>query len=349
MHDSAATAADQAAQSARWRRLAWALLPAAIVAVLPLLPFVNNFILSATVRALVFIALGQSWNIVAGIGGQLSLGHGVFLGLGAYTAGILFNSFGLSPWLGAWAGAVISLLLAMAMGAMTLRMRGIFFALGTIAVSLAFDQLSRHFVDLTGGDNGLALNFVGDSWAAAQSRTAGPFIYAGLAFVIIYFWITRRILASQFGLELRAVRDDETAAAATGVRVFRTKMLGFLVSAVMTSLAGTLYVQNYQGIDPESAFGLSQAIQLQLPALIGGIGTAWGPVIGGAVMILLSESTNWGLEVVSGFAAKFGINSLNITGGDILVYGLLLLVVVLKAPKGIVGLLPKLRRGESHE
>jgi branched-chain amino acid transport system permease protein len=162
-------------------------------------------------------------------------------------------------------------------------------------------------------------------------------VYAGLAFVIVYFWITRRILSSRFGLELRSVRDDETAAAAAGVRVFRTKLLGFIVSAVLTSLAGTLYVQVYQAIDPETAFGLSQAIQLQLPALLGGIGTAWGPVIGGALMILLSEGTN------------FVSSKLNITGGDILVYGFLLLIVVLRAPNGVVGLIPKLRQGESHE
>jgi branched-chain amino acid transport system permease protein len=107
--------------------------------------------------------------------------------------------------------------------------------------------------------------------------------------------------------------------------VFRTKLVGFIVSAAMTSLAAVLYIQFYMAIDPEAAFGLTQAIQLQLPALIGGLGTAGGPVVGGAVMIFLSELTNWG-------STKIGVS-----GGDILVYGLLLLVVVLRAPKGIVG------------
>ena len=257
------------------------LVPIAVVAVLPALPFVNNYILAATVRALIFIALGQAWNIVAGIGGQLSLGHGVFLGLGCYVTGILFNDLGVPPWIGVWAGVLVSLAVALVMGSMTLRMRGVFFALATVAVSLAFDQLARHYVDLTGGDNGLALNFLGNSLWAMQSRSPAPFVYAGLAFVIIYYWITQRILGSRFGLEMRAVRDDEIAAAAAGVRVFRTKLLGFLVSAAMTALAGGLYMQFYQAIDPESAFGLGQAIQLQLPALIGGLGTAWGPIVGG--------------------------------------------------------------------
>ena len=304
-------------------------LPVAIVALLPALPFVNNYILAATVRALIFISLGQAWNVVAGIGGLLSLGHGVFLGLGCYATGILFDDLGVPPWLGVWVGVALSGVVALVMGGMTLRMRGVFFALATIAVSLAFDQLARQYVDLTGGDNGLALRFIGNSLWAAQSRSPAPFLYASLVIVMIYYAITRWLLSSRLGLEMQAVRDDEVAAAASGVRVFRVKLLGLLVSAAMTSVAATVYMQFYMAIDPETAFGLAQAIQLQLPALIGGLGTAAGPVIGGAVMIFLSEVTNWG-------SSRVGIG-----GVDILVYGLMLLVVVLRAPMGIVGWLRK--------
>ena len=299
---------------------------AAFIATLPLMPFVNNYILAVVVRALIFIALGQAWNIVAGIGGLLSLGHGVFLGIGCSTTGILFNRYGMPPWFGVWAGVAIAIAVAAAMGAMTLRIRGVFFALATVAVSLALVQLSRHFVDLTGGADGLALKFIGTSLWAAQSRTPMPFLYAGLALVTIYYWITRWLLASTFGLTMMAVRDDETAAAAAGVAVFRTKMAGLILSAAMTAFAAGFYMQFYMAIDPEGAFGLSQAIQLQLPALLGGIGTALGPVVGGAVMIFCSELTNWG-------GTKAGIE-----GADLLVYGLILLIVVLRAPQGIVGL-----------
>src|SRR6516164_10191942 len=145
------------------RLIAIHLVPIVIVAALPLLPFVNNYIIAATVRALIFISLGQAWNIVAGIGGLLSLGHGVFLGLGCYTTGILFNKYGVPPWLGVWVGVGLSLLVALVMGSMTLRMRGVFFALATVAASLAMVQISRHFVDLTGGADGLALKFFGTS------------------------------------------------------------------------------------------------------------------------------------------------------------------------------------------
>jgi branched-chain amino acid transport system permease protein len=326
-----ATAPAPAVTSARIapRVLAWYLLPIAVVAVLPLIPFVNNYIIAVVVRALIFISLGQAWNIVAGIGGQLSLGHGVFLGLGCYATGILFNRYGVPPWIGGWAAMLLSLAVAFVMGSMTLRMRGVFFALATVAVSLALVQLSRHFVDLTGGADGLALNFVGNSLWAMQSRTPAPFLYTALGFVAAYYWITRWILSSNFGLQMQAVRDDEVAAAAAGVAVFRTKLLGFMLSAAMTSLAAVLYLQYYMAIDPEAAFGLSQAIQLQLPALLGGLGTALGPIVGGAVMIFLSESTNWG-------STKIGVEGL-----DVLVYGLMLLVVILRAPSGIVGLVFK--------
>jgi branched-chain amino acid transport system permease protein len=316
------------------RTLLFLLTPLAIIAILPLLPFVNNYIIAATVRALIFISLGQAWNVVAGIGGQLSLGHGVFLGIGCYTTGILFNKYAIPPWMGMWVGVAISLVFALIMGAMTLRMRGVFFALATVAVSLAMVQISRHFVDLTGGADGLALKFFGNSLWAFQARTPAPFLYAGLLLVMTYYGITRWILVSRFGLEMQAVRDDEVAAAASGVAVFKTKIMGFVVSAMMTAIAGTLYMQFYMAIDPEAAFGLSQAIQLQLPALLGGIGTATGPVIGGAIMIFLSEVTNWG-------STKLGVEGL-----DILVYGLMLLIVVLRAPKGVVGLLSKsMQRG----
>ena len=319
------------APSRAWQR-AGLLAALAVVAVVPALPFVNSYLLAVMVRALIFISLGQAWNIIAGIGGQLSLGNGVFLGLGAYAAGWLFNQYGIPPWFGIWPGVALSLAAAFLMGAMTLRIRGIFFALATVAVSLAFEELARHYTDLTGGDNGLTLTFLGTSLWALQSRSPVPFVYAGLAFVVSYYWLTRWILASHFGLELRAVRDDERAAAAAGVAVLRTKLAGFLLSAAMTALAGGLYVQYYQAIDPASAFGLNQAIQLQLPALIGGLGTALGPVIGGALMVLAAEVTNWG-------GAKLGL-----VGIDVLTYGVVLLVVVLWAPGGLVGLFTRRTR-----
>jgi branched-chain amino acid transport system permease protein len=293
-------------------------------ALLPAMPFANSYVLALVVRILLFIALGQSWNIIAGIGGQLSLGHGIFFGIGAYATAILFNSLGITPWLGVWLAAALTAAVAFVIGLATFHLRGIYFALATVVISLAIEKLARFYADLTGGDSGLAILFRGDAPEVMQWREPAPFLWMSLAVVVLYYVLTRAVLASRFGLELQSVRDDETAAASSGVNVYRTKMFGLLLSAAMTSIAGTLYVQFYLAIDPHTAFGLFQAIQIQLPSLIGGIGTAGGPVVGGVLMIVSGELTN-----------IFG-SWLDITGIDVLIYGLLLLVVVLWAPKGLL-------------
>jgi len=307
--------------------------PVVIIGLMACLPFVvgaNSHLLGIAVRALLFIALGQAWNIVAGIGGQLSLGHGVFFGVGAYGTAILFNRFGVTPWVGGVAGATAAIAVAVLMGAATFRLRGVYFALATVAISLCLEKLARYFIGVTGGDAGLAVRFIGDSVWAAQSRGPLAFFVAALVMVVAYYALTRRLLRSRFGYQLQAIRDDEEAAAASGVPVFRTKMGGLILSAGMTALTGALYVQFYLAIDPGAAFGLAQAIQIQLPSLIGGLGTAGGPVIGGAIMILVSELTNW-------LSARTAFHGL-----DILAYGSILLVVVMFVPGGILG---RTRRG----
>jgi branched-chain amino acid transport system permease protein len=295
-----------------------------LVASLPYWPIANDYTLGVLIRLLLFIGLGQAWNIAAGIGGQLSLGHGIFFGIGAYGTALLFNHFGITPWIGAWIAVLGALFIALVIAATTFRLRGVYFALGTIVISLGFEKLARYAVDLTGGDTGLSVTLQGNAPLLMQWRGPNAFVWLSLGLVSLYYILTRWLLRSRFGLELQAVRDDEVAAAAVGIDVFRCKLHGFLLSASMTSLVGTLYVQFYMTVDPTTAFGLSQAIQIQLPSLIGGLGTAAGPVIGGALMILAGEIANT-------ISTEFGLH-----GVDILAYGLLLLVVVLRAPDGLI-------------
>jgi len=303
------------------------LLCAVLAAVAASVPFwANSYVTSIVVRALIFIMLGQAWNVIAGIGGQLSLGHGVFFGIGAYGTALLFNEAGITPWIGLWIAAAAAGLCAMLIGLATMRSRGVYFALGTVVISLGFEKIARYVVDLTGGDAGLAVNYRGTAPALMQFREPSAFLWIDLAVVVAYFLFTRWLLHSRFGLRLQAVRDDEHAAAASGVNVLGVKLSGLVVSAVMTAVAGALHVQFYLSIDPGTAFGLFQAIQIQLPALIGGLGTAGGPVIGGLVATLLTEGTNYGATL------------LGVRGGDVLVYGVVLLGVVLYAPRGILGL-----------
>ena len=315
---------DHASFIGSWR--VWATIVLAIaVAVLPFIPAVDSYMLSVVVRAAIFIALGQAWNVTAGIGGQLSLGHGVFFGIGAYTTAILFNRYGIPPWIGFLGGIALALIAAFVMGAATFRLRGVYFALATIAVSLGFEEYARYEIDFTGGDAGMAVRFLGDSLWALQSRDPAPFVWFTLAVVVGFYALTRMILNGRRGFELQAVRDDEEAAAAAGIDVVRVKLWGFLLSAGMTAFVGSVYVQFYLSIDPMTAFGLPQGIQIQLPALIGGLGTAGGPIAGGAIMILVSELTNWAGTAIG----QEGI--------DVLAYGVMLLVIVMRAPAGVVG------------
>jgi len=303
----------------------------AVIASLPLAPFTNAYHISVIVRALTFIMLGQAWNVIAGIGGQLSLGHGVFFGVGAYAVAFLFNDYAISPWIGMWFAIALATVLALIIGLATLRSRGVYFALATVAISLGFEKVARFLSELTGGDAGLAVNFRGSAPWLMQFREPAAFLWIDLAVVVLYYAYTRWLLSSRFGLRLQAVRDDEDAAAASGVNVLGTKLAGLSVSAAMTALAGVLHVQFYLAIDPGTAFGLFQGIQIQLPALIGGLGTAFGPIIGGAIAILLSEATNWWATVS------------DMHGADTLVYGIVLLVVVLYAPGGVMGALRRRR------
>lgn len=303
----------------------------ALVACIPFYPGADSYIIAVVVRTLLFIALGQAWNIIAGVGGQMSLGHGVFFGIGAYATGLMFNDLGVTPWVGMWGAAVLAAVVAFIIGIITFRLRGIYFALATVVISLGFEKVTRYYAAFTGGDTGLAIHFKGTAPEVMQWREPQAFLWITLAVVVAYFIITRWLLRGNFGLALQAVRDDEEAAASSGVNVYRVKILAFILSAVMTSLAGTLHLQFYSSIDPGTAFGLSQAIQIQLPALIGGLATAGGPVIGGVIMILLSEGTN------------IASARLDLPGVDILAYGLVLLVIVFKAPQGVIGLFNSLR------
>ncbi|MBV9811874.1 MAG: branched-chain amino acid ABC transporter permease [Acetobacteraceae bacterium] len=308
-----------------WRRDAALSSVLLVLVLLPLAPFSDDHILGILVRAFLFIALGQTWNLIAGFGGQLSLGHGIFFGFGAYTTAFVFNLLGISPWIGAWAGVALSVAVAAILAAVTMRLRGVYFALATVVASLAFERLARYYVDVTGGDSGLAVRFVGDSGWAAQSRHPLPFFWAGLTLVVALYIFSRLLGRTRFGMRLRAVRDDEEAARSAGVDPFMTKTLGLMLSGGLTALVGAVYVQAYLAIDPATAFGLFQAIQIQLPALIGGLGTPGGPVIGGFVMIIISELSN-------SASTRFDIQGL-----DILVYGLVLLGIVRWAPNGLLG------------
>ena len=267
--------------------------------------------------------LGQSWNILAGFGGQFSFGHAVFFGTGAYASAVLQAKFGWNAWaalpaaiaLGAAAGAFI--------GALSFRygLRGSYFALVTLAFAEVFRVLANN-LPFTGMGVGLmlklepgALNF--------QLERAG-FLYVILAFVVVALLISHWLKHSRYGAWLQAVRDNEAAAAALGVNVFRVKLGAIMLSAALMAAGGVFYVQYFQYIDPSIAYGPAVSIEALLGPIVGGLGSVWGPVLGALVLHLLGESTRGLVE--------------NAPGVNLIVYGAVLVAMISFLPRGLAGL-----------
>jgi branched-chain amino acid transport system permease protein len=302
----------------------------AIAATLPFWALRDSYTQGVGIRIVLAIALAQSWNVISGIAGQTSFGHASFFGIGAYVTALAMGKLGLSPWLGMWPAAALAALVALGLGGACFRLRGVYFALSTFAFSLVLEILARHFDKVTGGDIGYSEPLLNSAPLMFQFKWPASYFYIGLALVALYFWITRRILGGKFGRYLEAVRDDEEAAEAIGINPTRLKLQAYALSAAMASLAGTVQVQYTLFIDPGTAFGMFTSTAILLPVIIGGVGTLWGPLIGGAFLITLGEGTNAYLGQA-------------IAGADVMVYAAVLVIVMIAMPTGLVGM-PKLFR-----
>lgn len=302
-----------------------------IMVSLPFWALHTSYTQGIIIRALIYVGLAQSWNIISGYGGQLSLGHACFMGIGAYTSGLLFTNFGITPWIGILPGIGAAVVLSILIGYPCFRLVGLYFALASFTISLILEILARHFSSLTGGDVGLSIQLLGNSPSNFQFSNPLYFYFIGLAIIGFYFWITCRITNSRFGYYLKAIRDDQGAAESMGIDSTRVKLIAFAISAFMAAVIGTFYVQYNLYIDPAAAFGMMQSVEIILAAITGGISSLWGPIIGGLFIMPVGEITN----------AVFGAG---IPGADILVYGLILIFIILYLPKGLVSLPSFFRR-----
>jgi branched-chain amino acid transport system permease protein len=288
------------------------------------------------VQIVLFALLGTAWNLMSGFAGQFSFGHAAYFGVGAYTSAVLVIEAGLSPWLGMLAGGA----LAASFGALTAylsfryRLRGIYFALATFA----FAEILRLLV----------LNLEALK-AAVGYRIPLPSSYSYLTLQFPlgspnYYWMALvlfgasmvaviALMRSRTGRFIVAVRDDEEAAAAAGVRVTRTKLVAVAVSAFLTGVGGAYYLQFFLFIDPDLAFGSNVSVQILLPAIIGGIGTVWGPPIGAIVFVAIGELSR-GLVESPPSALGFLEGQ---SGIDLMIYGAILVALVLFLPKGLYG------------
>jgi branched-chain amino acid transport system permease protein len=306
-----------------------ALLGAALlVPVVIALPYPRDVL----IRIFLFATLAQAWNILAGYCGQISLGHAIFFGTGAYTSGMFVANNLASPWVAMVAGAVLAVALSQLIGAPVFRLRGHYFAIATIAVGEIVHILAVNW-ELIGAARGLYIPIKRpDSLVNFQfHQSKAVYYYIVLGLLVLALAITRLIERSRLGYYFRAVREEQDAAASLGVRVARTKRVAFAISAALTAACGTFYAQYVLFIDPESVFPLSLSILICLIAVLGGVGTLWGPLLGAAVLIPLGEVT----RIYLGGTGK---------ALDLVIYGALIMVISVVQPAGLVGMVRRLRR-----
>jgi len=308
------------------------LLPiAVVVGLLALIPLgvSANTVLNFLVFTLIIAIAAQGWNILGGYGGQFSFGHAAFFGTGAYATAMLQVHLGLNSWIafaiGIGAGAAVGLVI----GFLSFRsgLRGSYFAL----ITLAFAEVLRIVANAsaaTGGAAGILIKLdVRPTNFQFHSRAA--FFWIALAIVAVVLVVTRWLEHSRFGAQLIAVRENEDAARALGVDVLRVKLGAIILSAAVTASAGCLYAQYFLYLDSTIAYGVWISVEALLAPIVGGIGTVFGPLIGALALHGLGNLT-------SQMAGR-------IPGIDLVVYGALLVLAIAFAPKGLLGLVKRLR------
>jgi branched-chain amino acid transport system permease protein len=300
-----------------------------LLAVLPL-PIHNDYLRGLIVLTLLYAGLSQGWNILGGYCGQISLGHALYFGIGAYTSTLLFTRLGIPPTLGLFAGGALAGLAALLVGWPCFRLSGHYYAIATIVIAQMGLLLVQSWGFL-GASEGITIPFHrmswGQSWLNLEFRIAVlPFHYVMLAYVAVAWVAAWVVEGSRWGFYWRAVKDDVTAARSLGVRVFPSKMAAAAISGAITGVGGALYAQYIGFIDPDSCLGLSLSVLIALPAVVGGVGTLWGPLLGAAILIPVQQlSAAW----------------LGGTGGgvDLMIYGALIVGLALARPQGLVSLL----------
>jgi branched-chain amino acid transport system permease protein len=284
----------------------------------------SKFWLGFWTMALFFALLGQSWNVLGGYAGQISFGHAVFFGTGAYATAVLQVNFGIDAWTGAALAVGAGALVGAFIGALSFRygLRGSYFALVTLAFAEVFRVLvnASHF---TGAGFGMLIPLKPGT-ANLQFADRVWFYYLALALVAIAFAAVWWLAHSRFGAYLTAIRENEEAAQALGINCFRVKLAAIVLSAAMAALAGVFYMQYYLFVDSHIAYGPAMSVNALLAPMIGGMGTVLGPLIGAVALGALSEFASLA------FGKAPGIN--------LVAFGVLLLIVLRFLPNGLMGL-----------
>jgi len=308
------------------------LLGGACLAVLAAAPFVpmggiRQYVLHVAIQIFIWSFIGQAWSLM-GRFGLVSLGHGAFLGVGAYTTTLLWNFYSLTPWIGALFAVAASVAVAVVLGIPCFRFRviGHYFALVTLAVGEVIRLLIIAERDWTGGSLGASLKTAGTAsglWTL-QFADKRVFYYASLGLFLAGLWVWDRVDRSMARSALEAIGEDEMAAASVGIHVTRFKLGITVVSAALTALGGVLYAQYISYVNPDTLSGIGVSLKIVFAVVLGGMYSLMGPLVGTALTTALSE----------GLRIAFGLKFLGMAET---IYGLLLIISIIFLPSGIYG------------
>jgi branched-chain amino acid transport system permease protein len=298
-----------------------------LLIVLVIIPFVVQAPNSIHILIMIFYMgyLATAWGLV-GQGGQLSFGHAAFLGLGAYTTGVLFQDFGITPWLGMWAGVAVATIAGFIIGYPTLRLRGIYFALATFAFAFILQIVIMHTWEvgpvMVGASPGLEITLRGDAPGVFQFATKTPYYFIALGMLVSILSLSYLLNRSRIGYYWSAMRSDQDAAESLGIHVGKYRLITFLISCALTAIGGTFYTQYFLFIDPTRVLDIGLSIEIVVVGIVGGWQSVFGPVIGALVIVPIGQLVR----------AHLGGT---VPGLHLIIYGVILMLFILFLPRGL--------------
>jgi branched-chain amino acid transport system permease protein len=301
-----------------------AVLAACVVAALAI---GNRHAVDIMIRTFLWGGLALAWNIAGGYAGLISFGHAAFFGIGAYTSTILLLSYGVPPWIGLLAGALLAACGGALLTLVCARLRGPFFILSTLAAGEVTRIAALNWRSLTGGSEGLEIPPI-PGVADMVFKSQWPYLALVLGYVLLLFALSVAIERSRYGYHLFAVRDDEDGASAIGINPRVTRVSAMALSAALTAIGGTLFAQYFLYLDPTHIISPDISFEFALICALGGLGTAGGPVFGALIIVPLSELLR-------------GLLSQSASGLHLVIYGTVVIIVILYFPSGISGALAR--------
>lgn len=302
----------------------------------PLFVGKSEYLIRAGTLCLLWALWGMSWNITGGYLGVFSLGHAVFIGIGAYTSSLMFYYYGVPPWIGMVLGALLAATVGVLFGFLIFRLKlaGTYFAIMTLAFAEVMRLLALN-LKVTRGALGVFIPSTKTSLWNFQFTSAAPYYYIILVFVVFVILFVAYTEKIRLGEYFIAIREDEEAAEAIGINTFRYKLIAMGISSSIMAVGGTFYAQHFLYIEPDLLMTIGMSVQTLLVPVLGGTATVWGPIVGSLIITSLAETTRVALGVRSGI--------------DLAIYGLALIVIVCFMPQGIIGALRSLKvRKESQ-